>query len=354
MERRKRILVTPLDWGLGHATRCIPIINKLQQKDCEVLIASSGYALLLMKEEFPNLKTFELAAYNPTYSAKGDMIKTMLTQLPKFLKTINSERIEVESIVKDEKIDVVISDNRYGCYSKQVKSVFITHQQQILMPNRWKWIEEKVNTYNHQQIGNFSECWVPAPNNGLLGHLQTEIKGVPTKYVGWLSRFNKQPKNRQYDVLVICSGPEPQRSLFEEHLLKQLQQTNLTALVVRGKPDELKPPQSPSPNIKLLSFLNSAELNEAIEQSGLVISRSGYSTIMDLAKLEKKAVFIPTPGQTEQQYLAQTLMQQKIAFSMEQKEFNLEYALQQSKNFSGFTNFVNDETLLEKAIESIL
>ena len=140
MERTRRILVAPLDWGLGHATRCIPIINALLKRNAEVIIAGSGSSAGLLKAEFPNLKHYSLPGYNPRYATNGNMVWAMAKQLPQFIKTIRQEYTAINELVQKEKIDVLISDNRYGCYSAQAKSIFISHQLNILMPVRFKWM----------------------------------------------------------------------------------------------------------------------------------------------------------------------------------------------------------------------
>ena len=353
MKRKKRILVAPLDWGLGHATRCIPIIRELLNNEAEVLLASSGNALALLKNEFPVLAAFEIVGYDPVYPANDSMVKEMMQQLPKFIKAIAQEHEEVEAIVKSHSVDAVISDNRYGCFSKKIKSVFITHQLNILMPADWKWMQRGVNYYNHKQIKEYSECWVPAADASLLGPLVTEVKGVKTRYIGNLSRLEKKSALKKYDVLVICSGPEPQRRIFESLSKGQLCNSSLKSLIVRGEPREENKTESVNAMI-VKGFLNSREINNVIAESDVIISRSGYSTVMDLAKMEKKAIFIPTSGQTEQEYLAEVLMKRQVAFCMNQSAFDLQKALEETNKFSGFTKFEHDDSLLKNAVQSIL
>ncbi|MDB5283835.1 MAG: glycosyl transferase family 28 [Bacteroidota bacterium] len=353
MKRKKRILVAPLDWGLGHATRCIPLIRQLLAGGAEIFIASSGNALQLLQQELPNLRSFEITGYNPVYPNGSSMVKAMTGQMAKFIKAIAREHDEIETLVEKHNIDVIISDNRYGCYSKKARSIFITHQLNILMPFEWKWIERGVNYYNHKQIKEFSECWVPAPDNKLLKPLIKEVKGVKARYIGHLSRFEKRSLPKKYDVLVICSGPEPQKGIFEKLLTEQLQHSPFKSLVVRGEPAS-KAKNKNVGNAIICNFMNAEQLNNAIAESDIIVSRSGYSSVMDLAKLEKKAIFIATPGQTEQEYLATELMKREIAFSMKQSRFDLIKALKESENFTGFMKFEQDESLLKNAIQSIL
>jgi uncharacterized protein (TIGR00661 family) len=350
-----RILVAPLDWGLGHATRCIPIVQLLLDKQCEVMIAGSGRSLQLLKSEFPSLKTFELPAYNPRYPLSGSMVWTMILQLPKFFRVIRAEHHVVEGIIDNNGIDAIISDNRYGCWSAKVFSVFITHQSNILMPRRFGWLGRFVKKVNEKQIMKFSRCWIPDHKENSLagelvsfGKLSSEIKA---DHIGSLSRFKSSSKTvKRFDVLAIFSGPEPQRSLLEELLLSQLKNSTLSWFAVRGLPSQEPIRQ----NTNTADFLSGPELQEIIEASDVIIARSGYSTIMDLAVLGKKAIFIPTPGQTEQEYLAARLQQMQIAYTMPQNKFDLKTAMQKIDEYSGFKNFQASNDLLNEAVEFLM
>ena len=354
LEQRKKILVAPLDWGLGHATRCIPIIRQLLNRDCEVFIASSGRALLLLQKEFPQLMSFELKPYDPQYPDGGSMVFKMAFQLPKFMRAISKEQKEVEKIVAKEEIDLVISDNRYGCFSKKIKSIIITHQLNLQMPRWWKWTQPMVNSYNHKKLKQFAEVWVPAPEHSIIPVLTKSNPDLKLRYLGYLSRFEKKNLPTQYQVCAICSGPEPQRSIFEKMITRELKQSNLTAIVVRGKTEVLNKQYNKNQRVTIANYMTGEELNDVVEQSETIIARSGYSTVMDLAKLNKKAVFIPTPGQTEQELIAAELMKQKMAYSGKQSKFNLKSALEESQKFSGFLNFDFDNSLLSRAIDAVL
>lgn len=355
MEPPKRILVCVLDWGLGHATRCIPLIKELQKHNCMVFIASSGRAYELLKKEFfMNIRCFEIDGYDPVYPHRDGMAIKMAMQVPKFMRIISKEQVQVEKIVERNQIDLVISDNRYGCYSTKVPSIFITHQLNIQMPNWLKWVEKKVNDKNHEYIKKYAECWIPAPEESLIPMLTRNTDGLNVRHIGYLSRFEKMQKEKKYDVIGICSGPEPQRSHLEEALTIEFKKTKLQVLLVNGKTESLGKYNKTGVRFSIANCLMAEDINEAIQQSDIVIARSGYSTVMDLAKLGKKAIFIPTPGQTEQEYLAKELMEKGIAFSMQQDEFDLQVALDESKKYTGFVNLEFDNSLLKKAIATIV
>lgn len=355
LEPPKRILITVLDWGLGHATRCIPLIKELQKRNCVVFIASSGRAYGLLKREFYlTIRCFEIDGYDPIYPDGDGMVLKMAFQLPKFLRIIAKEQLQVEKIVERNQIDIVISDNRYGCYSTKVKSIFISHQLNIQMSGMWKWMEKRVNRKNHEYINKFSECWVPAPEDSFVSTLTKNIDNLKVRHIGYLSRFEKKSLEKKYDVCAICSGPEPQRSYLDYSLTQELKKSLLQTVIVCGKPEMLSKYYNKGQRFTIANCLTTEDLNETIEQSEIIIARPGYSTVMDLARLGKKAIFIPTPGQTEQTYIADELMKRGIAFSMQQDEFNLETALKESERFTGFANFGFDDSLLKNAIDTIL
>lgn len=329
---KKRILVAPLDWGLGHASRCVPIAKALEKEGCEVVFAASGRPLELLIQEFPKNDFIKLEGYNISYPKNGQMALSMLSQLFKIWKGIRQEHKQLQQIIDDYNIDGVISDNRYGLYSKKVPCVFVTHQLQI----QSHIFSESLQKINFKYIQKFDECWVPDSNTHSLSGQLSNANNTPFKcrYVGALSRFKKLRKTEDLDILAIVSGPEPQRTMFEELLKKQLIASKLKAVLVLGKTEENN--EEEIGNLKVVSHLNAKSLNQQMVNANVVISRSGYSTVMDIAKLNKKAIFVPTPGQTEQLYLAKYFYDKNIAYAMHQKDFNLKNALIRSPEFNGF------------------
>jgi uncharacterized protein (TIGR00661 family) len=341
MNLKKRILVAPLNWGLGHATRCIPIIQNLLVNNFEVIIASDGNALKLLKKEFPDLLHLELPSYNIEYSKNERFFKWLfLKRFPKLLKTIKLEQKCTKNIIEIYNLDGIISDNRFGVYSNKIPSVYITHQLNVLSGNT-TWLSSKM----HQHIiKRFNECWVPDLKNkpslsGKLGHLN----GFPIliKYLGVISRFQKIEMAKKYDILVLLSGPEPQRTLLEELLLEQIKDFNGDILFVKGIVEDSQT-KIINGNITIVNYMQSEALETAINQSEIIISRSGYTTILDLAKLGKKAFFIPTPGQFEQEYLANILAKKGIVPYATQTNFTLSN-LNEIKKYKGFE--VAEETI---------
>ena len=331
----KKLLVAPLDWGLGHATRCVPVIKDLINHNCEVWLAGEGAQEKLLREEFPSLHFLPLKGYRIKY-AKAGFTGKLLLQIPSILRSIKEENKWLKEQVNKHHFEVVISDNRYGLYHEKVFSVFITHQL-CIKSSLGKWSEGFLQKWNYKLIGHFNECWIPDEEgeNNLAGELSHPAKfpAIPVKYTGPLSRFQRRDNEERKDhLLIILSGPEPQRTIFENKIIDQIVNYNGTATIVRGLPTEKN--IIPSTNtIHFYNHLSSEELNNEAMKAEFIISRSGYSTVMDIAALQKKSILIPTPGQTEQEYLAGHLMKKGFAFCTDENDFIL------LKNIEGARNF---------------
>lgn len=319
----KNILVAPLNWGLGHATRCVPLIRELIKYGYTPILASDGNALNLLKKEFPELTSLELPSYEIEYAKKAKNFKwKLLKNSPKTINAIIEERKLVKKWCKEFDLAGIISDNRLGVYNKKIPSVIITHQLQVLS-GKTTWISSKI----HQRfIKKFNECWVPdfekKPNlTGKLGHLKNPSFSI--KYLGPLSRLNIQKAEKKYDLMIILSGPEPQRTLLENLLLQKINLLDKKILFVKGIVND-KQLITEIEDITFYNFMTSTEIEKAFNESDVILCRSGYTTIMDLVKLNKKAFLIPTPGQTEQEYLARRLKKNGHFPYSKQEDFEVE------------------------------
>ncbi len=354
---RKRILIAPLDWGLGHAARCVPIIHELLAKELDVVIAADNRPAELLKKEFPDLEHVRFPGYTIDYPVNANMAWTMFRQLPKLFRGIAEEHAKLETLVKDHRIDAVISDNRWGAYSTTVPSIYIVHQLRILLSRLLRWGQPIVDLANGRLIRPFSEVWIPdrGTEDRLSGELSHDsLLPKNSFFIGPLSRLKRiDTFKKELDILVILSGPEPQRTIFEKLITEQLKQTTMRALVVRGTPERVLKMKL-SETLTLVSALTAAELSEAIASSHIIISRPGYSTVMDLAVLGANAIFVPTPQQTEQEYLAKRLKEQKICYSETQEEFSLTRAVAQFNSYSGFTQQPNDMNVLRQRIDHLI
>lgn len=298
---RSKVIVAPLNWGLGHATRCIPIIDKLISQENEVFLASDGVALALLKLHYPSLPAFTLPGYDIKYNFNS-IHWDLISQSPRLLAAYVQEQRCAKKLQHSTGAAFIISDNRFGFRTRKAHNIYITHQLDI--PPHGTIFSRMANFAHHRLINAFQECWVPdyADHRSLGGKLSKGILTVPITYLGPVSRFTEKDTTQDIDILVILSGPEPKRTHLENALSKKLINVKDSYRVhfIRGT----QRPALPEIPFSFDNLITGKKLNNLMNRSRLVISRSGYTTIMDLDKLNKKAILIPTPGQYEQEYLA--------------------------------------------------
>ena len=356
---KPRILIAPLDWGLGHATRCIPVISALIKQHCTIFVAAEGQIKALLQKEFPHLHFIELRGYRVKYSRYSFWMPVkLLMQLPKILHRIYAENRWLIRAVKEHNIDAVISDNRMGLHHKKIPCVYITHQLNIKTGNGFT--EKLTQKIHYHFINKFKACWVPDAEGvvNLAGELSHPaiLPKVPLKYLGSLSRFEKAAVENQYDLCVLLSGPEPQRTIFEKIILADVDKMQEKICLVRGLPLETKIPELNNSSIEIKNHLPADELSIILQQSKIIISRCGYSTVMDLVKLQKKAILVPTPGQTEQEYLGRYLQEQKIFYSADQQNFSIAEAIKNTTEFESITFPINNDdykTVIENFVATL-
>lgn len=329
-----------------------------------MIIAAAGGQKALLEEEFPFLPFVELPGYGVKYGKnRAFTLLKIIAAIPKILIRVKGENAWLKAFQEREKPDAVISDNRYGLHHKALFSVFITHQLRIRTPFGQR-ADSMLQQLQYRMLKRFSICWVPdieayrgkdrkedPEKNGYslagdLSHPQ-QLPSISIRYIGPLSRFEKKefgmdtagdqastasPESAgtsiaggvdRCDLLILLSGPEPQRTIFEKMILGQLPAYPGKVVLVRGLPGSPADPPGGRPGLLIYPHLSAGLLNEVVCGAGLVLCRPGYSSVMDLLKLQKKCIFVPTPGQTEQEYLGDYLAGRKWAFCMSQNEFSL-------------------------------
>ncbi|MCX6245756.1 MAG: glycosyltransferase [Bacteroidetes bacterium] len=355
-----KVLVCPLDWGIGHATRCIPVIRKFMKQGYEVVIAADGRPLELLKKEFPNCRFIRYRGIRITYPMGRALLLGMILHSPVMFYGYFREHRELKKILDAERPDLIFSDNRYGARSKRCYSIFMTHQLRIIFPKPVRFITGMVERLIRRFMKRFDECWIPdfEFHQGLAGQLSHPSYVLPnTHYIGTLSRFSAPathadaPLPPDHSIMVSLSGPEPQRTIFEKMIFEQLKDSGLSGIIVRGL-TERTDEWDLTDRIHVYSHLPADQMKEHILRSQIIICRSGYSSLMDLVTLGKKAILIPTPGQPEQEYLARFLMEKKIYFSMHQYHFDLLYAIEMTRNYPGLV-MMNDYRILEERIREV-
>lgn len=349
-----RLLYTVLDWGLGHATRSIPIIRRLLDRGVDVLMAGEGSSLKLLKDTFPQLVATPLKGIQVRYPEKGSMAAAMWNQRNSISAAIDKEHQTVEDLVKSEGIQAIISDHRYGAWSDRAPSVLIAHQLRIKSPFLPFVSEPLLFQLHLPYLKAFSEVWIPDLDeepflSGTLSHHRSVKENLNIRLIGPLSRLAEaEPvkSTSKYDLLGICSGPEPARSRLESLLRNSFLRDGRPALLVRGQP--MQNLKEKNANVSEVPNLAAGELRFHMEQAETIICRSGYSTLMDLYTLRRCAVVLPTPGQTEQEYLAHYHSNSGWLVKMDEHNFDLnraEAALRSCKVTTVVTNTLADNAL---------
>lgn len=307
----------------------------------EVLLASDGGAFRLLKAEFPQLRAFQLPSYRIRYDSPN-MVRNIAWQLPRIVYAVRAEQWATERLVNEHGIQGIISDNRYGCFSRKADSVILTHQLHLRVPGVF--LEWTANRVLRRALAQFDAVWVPdiAGEPNLSGDLSHGGQAIhpDIHFIGPLSRMqavrpSSASRESEYDIAVVLSGPEPQRSYLEQRLLEQAMLLPQKFIFIQGK-TKAKEHYYVAENVEVVSYLTSHELNEVLLASEMLVCRSGYSSIMDLAALGKKALLIPTPGQTEQEYLAGFFSAQNVFLVQKQEEIDLETGLEKVAETSGF------------------
>lgn len=338
-----RVLAAPLDWGLGHATRLLPILRQLDAQGAEIIVGVNLSTKVFLQSQMPHLTFEDLPSYNIIYAPNRFGLWAMLRLVPRILFAMQRERRVVRHLVKKYGIELVISDNRFGFRSAEVPNIFISHQLNIQYPKQYSFFGQLAGMLNSHWLKRFDEVWVPDTTDRLLSGVLSVRKSIKAKPIGILSRFSKggtyvRPIESSY-VLCIVSGPEPLRSQLEGLLRIQAAQTQTQVVIVGGKPQEQSVSQSPY--VCYFSHLQDVDLAAYIQHADCVLSRSGYSSLMDYVALGCPRVFlIPTPGQTEQEYLAQRLKTMRICNSCAQSQFSMQKLVQTDwAKWSGFANW---------------
>lgn len=325
MITKQNIIISPLNWGLGHANRCIPIIEKYIKNGHYIIIAASGNSGEYLRKKYPELEYIELPDYNVKYPKNGKIMPFyMLFSSFGYLKAIKKEKKLLENYLEGKNIDLIISDNRFGMHSQKVKSVFITHQ--IRIHYKYKIIENIVYRLNRRFINKFDECWIP--DNKSEGILSADLSHniqlkIPYKYIGFLNRFSNTKAvksiNKKCEILAIISGPEPQRSLFENIVVDKLIDLNKESVILAGKP--LQKEIIEKEKLSIYPHIDDQNFVALIKEAEIIICRAGYTSLMELMCFDKNLVLVPTPGQTEQEYLAENLKSNNKISVYSQKDF---------------------------------
>jgi UDP-N-acetylglucosamine transferase subunit ALG13 len=337
----KRILVSPLSWGLGHATRDLPIIRDFLARGHHVTVAAEGRAAALLAQEVPQCDFVEFQDYPPPFSATRFFVPKFLATAPRMLRAVAREKHGLREILRSHPADLILSDNRLNVRAPGIPSFIISHQLRFMTPPGLGWGEGVTESFNYLYMRHFDKVIVPDladPARNLAGRLAHEMRWLkPEKifYAGVLASVARMDVPRDVDLFISISGPEVQRVELERIILGQVGDLDLPRIVITlGKP-EVKDVRQLSDRITVYGFLDRAGQQEMMNRAQLVLCRSGYTTVMELAELGKKALLIPTPGQTEQEYLARYYVQRGFFHAVSQYDLDLVRDLSKARQTTG-------------------
>ena len=362
MNKSYNILICPLEWGLGHAARMIPLARKLREMNNNIFIGSGEKHLSLFRNELPGLSYIQFPGFKPGYSRFLPQYLALLLKTPLLLYHIILEHFRLKRIIRKHAIDIVISDNRFGLWNRKVKTVYVTHMPLIPLPKPLRFLEFFGILLHRAVIKKYSLCFIPdLPGElNVSGRLSHGIK-LPdnVRYIGILSRFismgpylQENPVKFQHNT-VILSGPEPQREIFKQKLVTLLKDKEPMTVMLEGRPDKMREIVR-SGNIINYNHLPASEMKEMITGSKSIITRSGYTTIMELVSLNCSALLIPTPGQTEQEYLAEYLSEKEWFSTISQSEIKAGIFLPSNKAVWSGEIIEQSSMLLTEALKELL
>lgn len=362
MKKSQNILICPLEWGLGHAARMIPVARKLREMNNNVIIGSGEEHLSMFRNEIDGLSYINFPGFRPAYSRWLPQYLSLLFKTPLLLYHIILEHSKLKRIIKEYSIDIIISDNRFGLWNPKVTSVYVTHMPLIPLPKFLKFLEPIGVLLHREIIKKYTFCFIPdLPGDlNLSGRLSHGIK-LPenVRFIGILSRFGYatlQSKENQVKFqhnTVILSGPEPQKGILKQKLITLLKNKEPITVIFEGKPGK-SGDTSRLANIIFYSHLPALEMKEIIEGSNSIIARSGYTSIMELVSLNRTALLIPTPGQTEQVYLAQYLSEKGWFYTVSQGELSKGIHLSSAKGPLQGDIMAQSTILFNEALKELL
>lgn len=359
MNDKKNILICPLEWGLGHAGRMVPLARRLQELNQNIIFGSGEEHLSFFRGEVPDATYIHFPGFRISYSRYLPQYVIILLKSPILLYHIILEHYRLKRIISDYSIDIVISDNRIGLWNSGIKTVFITHQLRIPFPEPFVFLEFIGIRITRLIIKKYSWCFIPDLDgemnvSGRLSH-GFRLPGN-ARYIGILSRFSdhhNDDNSHSGKCTVMLSGPEPQRSMLKQKLARILLSKGIPIVILEGKPEK-EIESNRLDNIIYYAHLPVCETIKLLKESEIIITRSGYTTIMELISLGLTALLIPTPGQTEQEYLAESLSEKEWFRWISQRELDENSVFVSTT--AALPSGINEESgrLLEIALKELL
>jgi len=338
----------------------IPMVQELRNKGYNILIGSGEEHLAMFREEFADIKFIRFPGFRTGYSRFLPQYLHMLLKTPWLLYHSVKEHYGLKHIIREYNIDIVISDNRFGLWNKDITTVYVTHMPRIPFPVMFRFLEFTGIFLHRLVIKRYTFCLIPdlPGEENLSGRLSHNLKlPANTRYTGILSRFMSDFNTGRIEDsehnTVILSGPEPQRTILKNKLIPIAGSSKEKYIFLEGKPQSETLIKTETGNIVFYNHLPARLMKQLVKESSHIICRSGYSTLMDLVALNRSALVIPTPGQTEQEYLAHYLAGKGWCCTVAQKKLDVNTPL-----FTALPGWPDDminrsKSLLSKVLEEL-
>jgi uncharacterized protein (TIGR00661 family) len=348
-----KVLYGLCSWGIGHATRSLPIIRKLISEGNELTVATSGRALSLLKNELKDeVQYINFPEFPNPYTETDYFLMKFSAYIPLIMAAIARERLKVSNLTRKNKYKLIVGDHAYGFNSLRVPSYLLMHQARMIVPKPFTSMEPATELFNYTNSLAFKKlCLFDFEENGLAGRLAHDLNIFRKKdieYMGPTSSFRSKKTKKDIDYLISISGPEPQRSVFQKKLLAQIEQLKGNIVVTLGKPEDAG--NKCKSNVKMYNYMSSEDREDIMNRAKLIIARSGYSTVCDVAELGAKAFFVPTPQQTEQEYLGEYLKEKGWYHSNSQKKFDLVKDVKKAQKYKGYPQ----KDFTKKSVENFM
>lgn len=337
-----KILFAASSWGLGHATRDLILIQALMDAGHSVTVLSTDRALKLLRGELADQCDYIDLPDIPKalgHTSASFYLK-MTMALPLVFRTFRREHRFVDELCRAGKCDRIVSDSRYGVWSRDVPSYHLMHTLHQISPFRVRLVEHVIESIQRGLLSGAKKVLIPdQEENGLAGELCHDLVAFrrdQIEYLGILSSVLRMPVEQDIDYFITVSGVEPQRSILEKKVLRQARELDGRVVITLGRPD-LPFSVSDDGRLAIYSFLGRRRQAEMLNRARTVVSRSGYTTLMELAELGKRALMVPAVGQSEQEYLAGLHERRGTMHSVPQSRLNLARDLRDAERYPGLS-----------------
>jgi len=345
----RRILFAVHDWGLGHATRSLVLIRALVQRgDAVTILMAESPGLALLRAELGDACEFYPYEDIPKPFSRYPAVFyfRMSCSVPQIWLRFTLEQRLTERLVRERRLDAVVSDSRLGVWSREAPSYCVFHSLRQIIPGRPRQLERIVERAQRYALRGYRAILVPDVEGddalaGDLAHdLDVDWRGKLV-YIGPLSELQPNGAAEDIDYFFSISGVEPHHTMLAERVLAALPALRGRSVVALGRPGSAADVRTVG-NATIHGYLDRRAQGEMLARARVIVGRSGYTTLMEAAGFGKRALFVPTPGQSAQEYLAKFHCERGRVFSTVQSALDIACDLARAEAASGLPRLRTD------------